>query len=146
MFEMLVWTFAAIGLAFAGYHALRFTAASLARCWACGNRTRRITITRIVAPQEMIDLAQQLADGPDDALARLLEANPYFAIAGTLRRNSGLSEPYERECAAFGGCLEYPSTLDVLRALAGDKAYLPAVDFRPAMVEVMSVEEAQVAA
>jgi hypothetical protein len=146
MFDVLIWAFAAIGAAVTAFHGARFTCRAVARGRAWAGETRALIITRIEAPPEMIDLARRFGEAPDDVLARLLEANPHFTLSGTARRNDGRSERFERQSTAYGGCLVYPSTLDVMRAIAGERACLPAVDFRLASVEAMATAGAQAAA
>jgi hypothetical protein len=157
---LLIWTFAAIGLGFTGYHGARlsYRAAKATVAWSGRRRvwakeTRIITITRIVAPQALIDFAHNQTPAPtegrDEIMAILQQAgveDSFFVVEGTVRLNNGRSEPFENSGSVWCEYESHPSAMDILRAIAGNKDYLPAVDFRPAVVEAMVTEEAQVAA
>jgi hypothetical protein len=142
MFEFALWIFAAIGLAFTGYQTVRLARNAIA--WAArrkewGKETRVITITRLIAGQELIDYARDRREPHEDI-------NFYAAVEGTLWRNNGSSEEFYRTVDTWNDDGEQPSALAVLRTLAGQRDYLPAVDFRSAKIEIIAAEEAQVAA
>jgi hypothetical protein len=160
MIDIALWSFAAIGAAFTAYHGawLSYRVVKVTVAWSARRRvwakeTRIITITRIVASQALIDFARNRTpdsiDGRDETMAILQQAgveDSFFVVEGTVRLNNGRSEPFEHSGSVWGEYDSNPAAMDILRAIAGHKDYLPAVDFRPAVVEAMVTEEVQVAA
>ncbi len=148
MLDILLKTFAAIGLSFSAYYAVKFTSRSskCAAAWAAhrkvwGKEVRVVTIDRITVAQEVIAFIRS-SECPRvegcQHLRSLLEhvgiGDCTFGIIGKLRLNNGAANDLDTTFK-LSETDDWHFVLLMLAAIAGRGGYFPAYDFRSAVTE-----------
>jgi hypothetical protein len=141
MIGYVVWPFALIGFAFSLDRVVRLITAAAARRKKWGQETESVVITRITAPQEVIDFVRQNPAALEDARRQLVASfyeagiqDAAFDLVGEVRRNDGTTKPFDRYIQVMDTHDSLHLVVLGLQALAGKGVELPILDLRTASV------------